>query len=570
MMIALILATLLAPDTVLNRSVTVERDYQPVIESAGKIKTEPVVLETEIETAPIEYSDYTMMMAPSFNTTTLLSQPTHFTARKPKNGYITGGLGHPLTLFAFGYHVDDGKKSILDLYAHHNGLWGSRAVVKTDLGFDFKHPFSTSELYFGLKGGNLMYRMPGKDDSKQISWDFLFNMGVRANKKQDFQYDVNIGYYLVHLPAIVTEHQLRTRVRLEWAGSDHHVGANIYLQNNFILPADTAWAKFQNTYRIGTGREVQTHNHRHALQIEPFYAYYGNRFTIHAGAHFDMVFGKGNLMSGSDDIAFAPSPNIRFEAQIAKQWLTLYGDITGKFSTASEQAWLNECLYYNGLITVGSKHVGGYTPLDGTIGFHIKPQKWLLLEIHGGYALQLNQSTIYASKPLEGDKTVGWLDHIYTDYQRVKVGLAASFHYQDIINIHVWGDYYGWKRLHVLDKNETGIYDCTLDTGIVVSKERIYDRPEWEIGLRVDGKIDSHWSVYLDSHFAGSRWALAYDGDHRLKPKIDLNLGAEYNWWEKDLTFFAQLNNIIHRHNDLYYAYDSVGINGLIGVTWRF
>ena len=35
-------------DTALNRSVTVERDFQPVIQSAGKVATKPVVVETEM------------------------------------------------------------------------------------------------------------------------------------------------------------------------------------------------------------------------------------------------------------------------------------------------------------------------------------------------------------------------------------------------------------------------------------------------------------------------------------------------------------------------------------------
>lgn len=559
-----------AQDTVLNRSVTVEREFQPIIQSAGKLKTSPTVLETSFEPAKVDYSDYTEVFAPSFNTTSLLSQTQHFTAPKPLHGYIRGALGHPSTLFDFTYHVDDGKNSIVDLFAHHKAMWGSRTNSATNLGFNFKHPFSRATIYMDLKGANLFYAMPGKDDSRQISWEAEFRFGVKAAKKEDFQYNASIGYFMIHLPSVVDEHQLRTHINLEWAGSAHHGGLNIALQNNFILPAEAAWNAFQATYRVGTGRPIQTHNPRHSLKLEPFYAYYGNRFTLHAGVNLDLVFGKGKLLSGSETIAFAPSPNIRFEAQIAKQWLTLYGDFKGRFTNASEQAWLYECLYYNGLITVGSKHAGSYTPIDGTIGFHIKPQKWLLLEVHGGYALQLNQSTIYASKPLAGDKTVGWFDHLYNDFQRVKVGAAVSFHYQDIVSIHLWGDYYGWKRMNILDHNTNGVYDCALDTGIVTTPGRVYDRPNWEVGLRVDGRINKNWSLFLDSRFAGERWALAYDGDHKLKPLIDINIGCQYDWVEKNLAFFLHLNNIIHRHNDLYYAYDSQGINGVIGCSWRF
>ena len=562
--------SLYAGDTVLHRSVTVEREFQPIIQAAGKINKEPVVLETTFEPAEVQYSDFTTVLAPSFNTTSLLSQPMRFTTPEVKNGYISGALGHPLTRFDFLYHIDDGKKSILDIFAHHNAQWGKRALSVSNLGFDFHHPFSRCDLYFGLQGGNLFYKLPGKNDGKMNNWDFEMKFGVRANKKQEFQYDFSVGYYLGHLPEIVSEHQLRTKLNMEWTGSDHHAGANIYVQNNFTTPDTAAWNFFQRTYILSSGREEQTHNFTHAIRVEPFYAYYGRRFNLHLGVNVDLNFGRGKLLSGSKNIAFAPSPNIRFEAQLAKSWLTLYGDIKGHFGLASEQEWLNENLYAAALIGVGDEHVSPYTPVDGLIGFHIKPQKWLLMELHAGYALMLNECATYASAPRaeENDKLVGWYDHIETDYQRVKVGAALSFHYQDIISIHLWGDYYSWKRMAIL--NEKSPVGCTLDKDATLTDERVYDRPEWEIGLRIDGRIDEHWSVYSDNHFAGSRWARAYDGDHRLKPLVDINLGAQYDWKEKNLTFFAQLNNIIHRHNDLYYAYDSMGINGLVGITWRF
>ena len=102
-------------DSALNRSVTVERDFQPVIQAAGKVSTKPAVVETTIEPAPVEYSEFSADVQPSATFHPLLSQPTRFEAAKPYNGYIRGALGHPNTLFDFGYHLDDGKKSILDV-----------------------------------------------------------------------------------------------------------------------------------------------------------------------------------------------------------------------------------------------------------------------------------------------------------------------------------------------------------------------------------------------------------------------------------------------------------------------
>ena len=60
-------------DSALNRSVTVERDFQPVIQSAGKVSTKPAVVEVEMEPAPIEYSEYTAEVTPGTGFHPLLS-----------------------------------------------------------------------------------------------------------------------------------------------------------------------------------------------------------------------------------------------------------------------------------------------------------------------------------------------------------------------------------------------------------------------------------------------------------------------------------------------------------------
>ena len=79
-----------------------------------------------------------------------------------------------------------------------------------------------------------------------------------------------------------------------------------------------------------------------------------------------------------------------------------------------------------------------------------------------------------------------------------------------------------------------------------------------------------------------------------LRPTIDLNLGVQYDLWvgkakgasgleiredhaqvlrpepKPNLSLFFQLNNWLHRKNEIYYGYRSQGINFLLGATYRF
>lgn len=578
-------------DSALHRSVTVERDFQPVIQAAGKIATKPAVVETNIESSQVHYSDFTAEVTPQATFNPLLSQPTRFEPGRKYNGYIRGALGHPNTLLDFGYHLDDNKNSILDVYAHHRAEWGLAALSKTKVGLNFTHTYSKCDLYFGLSGGNIFYHKYGHfynysqtfgmwakndeaypkpytigDKDKTSLWTAEVYLGVKANAKQDVQYQVQTGYMLFAKAGAVSEHQLRTKGSFDWHSAEHHVGAQLYVQNNFLQLNDA----------LGIPNSLYQKS-RHNFRIEPYYAYEGTRLRVHVGVNFDLNIGKGHqILSKTENVSFAPSPHINLEAQIAKQWLTIYADIEGSLGLGSLQSYMEENRYsmiHAGII----RPCAPYTPVDAELGFHIRPHRDVLIEIHGGYAYMMyedfwkvwvNDTTVF--EPLNKPLMAGDFIHDHADnYQRGKIGGQLNYHYQDLVRVNLHGDYYIWKG------------DTT-----------VYDRPNWELGLRIDGRINKNWSLYSDNHFAGKRLALATDGEHWLAPTIDLNLGLQYDMWvgkvknestkgktnnnalrpepQPNLTLFFQLNNWLHRKNEIYYGYRSQGINFLLGATYRF
>ena len=593
-------------DSALNRSVTVERDFQPIIQAAGKVSTKPAVVETNIEPTPIEYSHYTASVQPTATFNPLLSQPTRFEPTAPYKGYVRGAVGHPNTLFGFGYHLDDGKNSILDVHAGHHAEWGTATLSKSKLGLNFKHTFSTCDLYFGVEGGNIYYnkyghwydyttfyttnrdfggweknevayakKVPAIDRDLTSLWTAEAFVGVRSNPKQDIQYKVQTGYMLFSKPGAVSEHQIRTHGSVDWSSEAHHVGANIYVQNNF--------RQLRNA--LAEAIPDSLYHNIHNFRIEPYYVYEGKRVRVHVGVNLDLNLGRGqNELSGVENLSFAPSPHINLEAQIAKQWLTIYADIEGSHGFGTLQDYMEENRYrliHQGII---EPHAASYTPVDAELGLHIRPYRDLLFEIHGGYAYMIHQDVWVANADSASiaiggvnKKMVGAGDFTYfhTNYQRGKVGGQINYHLRDILRINVNGDYYFWSG------------DTT-----------VYDRPNWELAVRIDGRIDKHWSVYSDNKFIGGRKALVYNGatdtytEHMLRPILDCNLGVEYNMWvgskgerlkvkgEKDqilrpepkpnLTLFLQLNNWLHHKNELFYGYRSQGINFLLGATYRF
>ena len=78
LLLAVSLTAYAQTDSTLQRSVTVERDFQPTIQAAGKVSTKPALVETKIEATPVEYSEYTATVTPETSFNPLLSQPTRF------------------------------------------------------------------------------------------------------------------------------------------------------------------------------------------------------------------------------------------------------------------------------------------------------------------------------------------------------------------------------------------------------------------------------------------------------------------------------------------------------------
>lgn len=582
-----------AQDSAYIRTVTVERDYQPTIQEAQKIQVQPEQVEETMTPVEVRYSEYTPILSPDHNVTPMATPRQNFRASGQQNGYIRVGFGHTGTLLDLEYRKDDQKNSILDVSAHHRAEWGLRALSRTKIGLDFTHRFANTDLYFGVNGGNIYYHKYGRiydyaagdtynraiglqDEDKTALWTAEAFVGVRSNKsKADLKYQLQTGYALFAKIGAVAEHQVRTKAMIDWRSSEHHVGANLAVQNNFLQLSG-----------LGNVIPATDYRSRHAIRIEPYYAYQGERVNLHAGVNLDLNIGKGQMLSGNEQVSFAPSPNVSLEAQVAKQWLTLYASAKGQFGVGSLQDFMEGNRYR--LIHAGiyTNHVAAYTPVDAELGLHISPLSGLLIELHGGYALLKNQSTLIATTadgaasfnkygtPLNA----GCFSYAYSDYGRGKVGGLIDYHYRDIIHIKAWGDYFLWSSFG----HEAPGYTYT-NAATVLDSATVYDRAKWTAGLRIDGRIDSHWSLYSDNRFVGSRLAMATDGTtHTLKPIIEIGLGCKYEMAVgkrtvkrgareiPNLEVFLQLDNIIHRNNEIYYGYQTQGIQFLLGAAYKF
>lgn len=550
----------MAQDTTFNRVVTVERDYQPEIEDAQALTSTPFFIQHTPQLNPVIYSTYSEPLSIGFNLHALPAAETHFNPQISPNGIIEGAGGYRNTHFLFGYKIKQKKKMSLDIYANHDAYWGKDALSQSKLGVQVTRHYAKTDFYFGIEGYNEYFSYYGRyydgynglnkntiADNRQTLWHGKAKIGIQSNKKRDFQYRIQTGYKAFFVTNHAIEHQICSHLDLAWKFDYHNIGINAYAQNNL----------YSITNEIPTLPSITP---KHAIRIEPFYEFKNKHIRLHAGVNLNININTDDkqFLSVSKNLSFVPSPNIQFEWKMMDNIFHLYANATGSYGLGSIEEYLSYNRYLNISQGFTYHHGWAYTPIDATLGFKIRPIPTLLINIYGGYAYML-----------ENPHMMAVIDNIsIADYQlfnidythRLKVGASAHYHYRDIIDIKLSGNYYyfGWKNL-VPQSNDIH----------AIHNGQMYDLPNWDVSARIDVHIDSKWSVYSDNYFAGSRFARTSEGDKLLKPIISLNLGGQYivNRW---LSAYLQLNNYLHRKNDLFYGYQSQGIHFLAGVRFVF
>ena len=549
-----------AQDSTFNRIVTVERDYQPDIEQATKIKLRPAVLTKEVEPNPVIYSTYSTPLSVEYNLHPLQAAKVSFVPQPILNGVIEGAVGHRNTHLFFGYRINHKKKMSLDLYANHDAYWGKDALSNSKLGMQVNRHFSGSDLYFGVEGANEYFSYYGRNfDGKIITtntpildqslWNVNAKIGLRSTNDNEVQYRIQTGYNAFIVPNYTIEHQVRSFLDVAWTNDNHGAGIHVFVQNS-LRNDTTGWNK-------------------HALRVEPFYSFKNQHIRMHIGVNIDLNIGTGKQLSTIQNIAFAPSPNIKFEWNMMDNIFHLYANAKGSMGIGSLDEYLQYNRYLNIHEGIAFNQPRAYTPIDAQLGFKIRPIKTMLIDIYGGYAYRIGACHMEAVQQ-DNSPSVQEYKLWTNNEQQWKVGAKLHYHYKDILTVNLAGNYYFYPMNPIpsMDPDSPHFQENRI------KGTHIFDRPNWDVYARIDAHIDSKWSIYSENQVVGSRWAyvMKYPGGasaEKLRPTISLNIGGQYsvnNW----LHVYLQLNNYLNRKNDIFYGYQSQGCHFLLGVKYKF
>ncbi len=528
-----------------NEEVTVEGSYTPQIQKSGRISQTPDVPERdfnipnyEINTEDYIY-DYKVDLEPV--------SPLAYTYNKSNNitnNFLKAGLGTRLSPdFLFRHYSNITKRTSLGVGVTHNSTWlgmkdyENSKYMNNEFRLSMTNRFSQFQLhsyvdyhydtyFLNTDTDTIIYNEADSDaESRKIH---SLNVRLTANNnKSSYKslYDEFIlDYNYSGIQKGMQENLLKFKAHLEHSNS---------------------WFRRKNDIQtLSLDVDADMSNIKHTLFLisaNPHLDFDGDFYNLHLGLRIDA---KTNSMSGGGIY-----PDIKGSLYLFERSLEFYASLGGKTKINT----LKEILAENPFIISDLTNIGEFdyekTKIDFQGGLRFKVLNKVSANV--GVRYRNIDNMIFYVPSFENPGTFD----IELSYCTVFNILAdINFRLNDKISATANFAYNDYSKLHQLH------HDFTYN----------WYKPKTEFKLKGFYKYNDKWNFNIATYVEGERYALTFDNKvERLKPICDIQLGCDYNY-NDDLSFYAEVKNLIHNKYQMYYSYPSYGFQAFLGFKYRF
>ena len=140
-----------------DQNVTVEREYKPIIQDAGKIISVPEIIEPNVEKTAAKYTEFSFPLPVGQNIQTLsAAELEHQRRNNPKDAFVRIGLGNNLNnLLDFALPVLKKTDMRLDFKLNHLATFSKETHSTTRAALEFNNNYRNSEFYAGVGLGQI-------------------------------------------------------------------------------------------------------------------------------------------------------------------------------------------------------------------------------------------------------------------------------------------------------------------------------------------------------------------------------------------------------------------------------
>ena len=587
----------------LNKEITLEKDFVPVVKNAAKKNTLPAVQKV---TAPAKTT------LSHSETPVDIEVPTTIPTMMPygyrtahnfsdKRGYLGFGAGTQANVaIEAGYRVIDKDSTTFSLWFNHNSTWAGKNSSPAFDSFEYLHPikqkFNDNRLGFDFKNdfdaGTLTLNALGHFDSFNYyavpdadPWDggdpyLMLDWGGFDNGKKQSFVELQLGGDWDGSATIADkEFAYRASMNINHAGysilptagdtkgaKDTHlnfgIGADYETEggSTFTLDVTGDYVNFKSA-KID-GYKVCKDNSYFLLTLSPRYSWENDVFSAEVGA--DVLLGKPQIyLAGGelDNASVHVAPVVNLDMSIT-EGASVFVEVGGETDINTLSVMREESRYSDptGRVT------NSWCPVIGEFGFKVGPFAGFSAKLYGGYAMikgDLTHLVLMTDEALNsqflgipnaacnflGYKSRGFMAGADLNYKyRSLLEASANFAY----NIRKDGDS-DWGTCYAL----------------------AMDDPHWT--AKFDLKVTPMRQLALNAGFElrKDRVALAYCTQTDEYGDLDLgdvkNLYAGASWrFDKVVTLWVKASNLLNKRWDDLYGMGAQRLNVMAGVGLVF
>lgn len=525
------------PDTLNNRNITVEKNYQPVIQDVGRILSVPDILQSEIKKEDVKYLplDLPLQVEKDFRALNAREFPGEDADRT--RGYLDLAAGLQSNTYAhLALPIVDNGKTQLGLFAGHQGVFSKRLFSQSELNLLLNSRFKNMQLSSGLSLENTLLNYYGPI--------YTSVFGTPMLPPAD-----SASFWNVH--ALIGLSNLEGK---PWMGT--------FQFNRFMAPNDVR----QNELKANFLYTVNIKNLMLKTEIEVTDRFYDQDLQpnfLNVGLHPYLTFEKLNLngsvgftasLTQSSATRFYVLPDIRLNYKI-NNGLSAEAGIGGNLYTPGLRELISENPYY----LVGGPEVPEvYTPFHPYLSLNVLPFNNFSIKASADYKLTFNQYSFktdlgYLTSFDASNNTyfLNKFDLRYQDLNSSTLMLQAEYRMPDLFTIGAKGSYTHWWNL------TPGTY--------------AWLQPAWKADFHAGYTFNKHISVQTSYAFEATRYFqenhtifLATRQFQSLAPIHQWNIQADYRF-NSHFTAFLKLNNLLNQHYQRYPGYDVQGFYFLLG-----
>jgi len=559
----------------LNREMTLEREYDPIVQDATKVTALPAIREINIIKRPISYSDYAVPLLPDKEMNVL--PPDKLMTGIPRtkhNGYLHFGGGMLLNLMGdFGYHILNTDRTRLGVYFSHRSTNGhvkdENNVIDEWInkfndnlgGLDFKHRFKIATLSLGGKYGHSAFNYYGLPDSLYSYNDIKTNQANQLINGYGSISSSDPAFLGYHIGVDYTNFNQKYSLSQQLDGmTEHHISVDLGLRSrmtegrafgvnvkgNFLNYIEPELADIVDSTNFDT--------HINAT-LNPYFRLENERVKLLLGVNLMLV-------SQNDSMNFYASPNITLDVPFAS-WSVFYANFGGGIESNAMADLSRTNRYVNPAFTPDASK----TWADLKIGVRSAAAAGLWFDIFAGY--KYTESDVFFNP-----SSYKWIENGFNNVsmvfqpisQHIQAGATLKYDFQHIFDLYLKGVY----NHYTLTYSKTWKNDYAGNGLNQDSELKPYGKPAFVGNAGINVRPVKPLTLTLDYCLMTDLYAYLYlKGNVEMKTINDLRFRT--SWKFNDMfSIYAQCNNVLFQQQELYYGYPLQPFSAMAGFNVNF